>query len=236
MKRLPYFIFLFLLATALCSSICGYNQTRATIDKDVNNALAMTLRQMPCDVVSADTIRCYRRFITIDEIRDTASIAMRSVRKNGRQDTELFAEAGCGVLTVFGLSDQRLSGTMMATALLWLIGSTAYGKRQRHALVPQEGITFGGITLHNNRFRTEGGEDIRFTPMQHELMGMFFRSEEHTLLKQDVCHHLWPKKPDASDTLYTLIRRLKPVLEEHSRLKIESDRGKTYILKDSKIG
>lgn len=39
------------------------------------------------------------------------------------------------------------------------------------------------------------------------------------------------QKPDASDTLYTLIRRIKPIIEAHSSLKIESDRGKSYILK-----
>src|SRR5574344_2559633 len=81
MKKLPVIIFLFLLVTALCSSIYGYRRTEKYINKDVNNALAMTLKQMPCDVVSVDTIKCYRDFITINEIRDTASIAMRSVRK-----------------------------------------------------------------------------------------------------------------------------------------------------------
>ena len=35
---------------------------------------------------------------------------------------------------------------------------------------------------------------------------------------------------DASDTLYTLIKRVKPIIEEHSNLKIESDRVKSYTL------
>jgi hypothetical protein len=235
MKKLPTLIFLFLLTSALCSSVCGYKQTETYINKDVNNALAMTLKRMPCDVVSADTIKCYREFITINEIRDTASIAMRSIRKNRRQKTELIAEAGCGFFTVFGMSDQRSSGAIMIVALLWLIGSSVYAKRHRSELMAQ-GIAFGGITFNNNHFCAEHGEEIRFTPMQHELMGMFFLSEEHTLSKQDVCNRLWPKKPDASDTLYTLIRRLKPILEKHSQLKIESNRGKSYTLKDSRIG
>lgn len=41
---------------------------------------------------------------------------------------------------------------------------------------------------------------------------------------------LWPKKDDANDTLYTLIRRLKPIVEEHTRLKIVADRGRNYSL------
>lgn len=235
MKKLPVIIFLFLLVTALCSSIYGYRRTEKYINKDVNNALAMTLKQMPCDVVSVDTIKCYRDFITINEIRDTASIAMRSIRKNKKQETVLIAEAGCGFFTIFGMSDHRLSGAIMIIALFWLISSSVYAKRHRLELMTQ-GIAFGGITFNNNHFCTEHGEEIRFTPMQHELMGMFFLSDEHMLLKQDVCNRLWPKKPNASDTLYTLIRRLKPILEEYSRLKIESDRGKSYTLKDNEIG
>ena len=51
-----------------------------------------------------------------------------------------------------------------------------------------------------------------------------------SLTKTEICKALWPKKPDASETLYTLIRRLKPVIEQHSNLKIESDRSKAYRL------
>ena len=63
------------------------------------------------------------------------------------------------------------------------------------------------------------------------LMEMFFLSPTHSLTKSEICAALWPKKPDASETLYTLIKRLKPVIEQHSDLKIESDRGKAYELK-----
>jgi len=67
--------------------------------------------------------------------------------------------------------------------------------------------------------------------MQHQLMEMFFQSPSHSLTKKEICNALWPKKPDASETLYTLIKRLKPVVEQHSCLKIESDRSKAYSLK-----
>lgn len=46
--------------------------------------------------------------------------------------------------------------------------------------------------------------------MQRQLMLMFFADEHHSLRKEDICQALWPKQLDASDTLYTLIRRLKP--------------------------
>ncbi len=36
---------------------------------------------------------------------------------------------------------------------------------------------------------------------------------------------------EESETLYTQIRRIRPIIEENSDLKIESDRGKAYELK-----
>ena len=84
--------------------------------------------------------------------------------------------------------------------------------------------------LDNEKFCTTTGEHIHLTPMQHTLLEMFLKSDNHTLTKQEICDRLWPKKPDANDTLYTLIRRIKPIIEANSNLKIESDRGKSYSL------
>ena len=86
------------------------------------------------------------------------------------------------------------------------------------------------------RFFAADGNVMKLTPMQHQLMTMFFQSPSHSLSKAEICEALWPKKPDASDTLYTLIRRLKPVIEQHSDLKIESDRSKSYRLEIRQIG
>ena len=70
----------------------------------------------------------------------------------------------------------------------------------------------------------------KLTPMQQQLMEMLWLSPTHQLSKTEICDALWPKKPDANETLYTLIRRLKPIIEQHSDLKIEVDRGKSYGL------
>ena len=67
--------------------------------------------------------------------------------------------------------------------------------------------------------------------MQQQLMELFFRAPGHTLSKTEICDTLWPKKEDASETLYTLVRRLKPIIEQHSDLKIEVERGRAYELK-----
>jgi DNA-binding SARP family transcriptional activator len=61
-------------------------------------------------------------------------------------------------------------------------------------------------------------------------MEMLWLSPSRQLSKTEICDALWPKKPDANETLYTLIRRLKPIIEQHSDLKIEVDRGKSYGL------
>ena len=94
-------------------------------------------------------------------------------------------------------------------------------------------MAFGGLTYseHDGRFYGIKGQQIKLTPMQQQLMEMFFRSDSHLLTKTEICDALWPKKDDANDTLYTLIRRLKPIIEEHTDLIIESDRGRAYELK-----
>ena len=230
MKKLPILIFLFIMASAFCSSMYSYQSASDRIEVDVNNALKLTLAEMQCDVVSADTIRCYRNYLTIAELKDTACIAMRTVRRGERQDTEMVAEANCDFMTVFMLSDQRASGVLLFAGILWIMGSLWYMRRFKPEVLV-EGLRYGGLIYTNEKFMTSKGEQIRLTPMQYTLLEMFMNSENHCLSKQEICDRLWPKKPDASDTLYTLIKRMKPIIEEHSNLKIESDRCKSYTLK-----
>lgn len=230
MKKLPILIFLFIMASAFCTSMCSFRSASDRIEADVNNALELTLAEMQCDVVSADTIRCYRNYLTIAELKDTACIAMRTVRRGERQETEIVAEANCNFMTVFMLSDQRASGLLLFAGILWIMGSLWYMRRFKPEVLV-EGLRYGGLIYTNEKFMTSKGEQIRLTPMQHTLLEMFMNSENHCLSKQEICDRLWPKKPDASDTLYTLIKRMKPIIEEHSNLKIESDRGKSYTLK-----
>ena len=71
---------------------------------------------------------------------------------------------------------------------------------------------------------------IPFTPMQLQLMQLFLAADHHQLSKQTICDTLWQKKPDASETLYTLIRRTKVVLKERVGLKIVTERGGDYRL------
>jgi hypothetical protein len=200
------------------------------IAQDVNQALKQVLLKMPDNVVTTDTIRCYRNCLTIAELKDTAGIAMRTVRRGGRWETKLVAEANCNFATTFMMSDQKASSSLLFIGMLWLLSSLWYVRRNKPELIVQ-GLAYGGIVFHDDKFMTISGEEIRLTPMQHSLLEMFITTDSHTLSKQEICDRLWPKKPNASDTLYTLIRRIKPIIETHSMLKIESDRGKSYSLK-----
>lgn len=230
MKILPYIVFSFLMLCALCTGINSYHRTEYMIAQDVNQALKQVLLKMPDNVVTTDTIRCYRNYLTIAELKDTAGIAMRTVRRGGRWETKLVAEANCNFATTFKMSDQKASGSLLFIGMLWLLSSLWYVRRNKPELIVQ-GLAYGGIVFHDDKFMTISGEEIRLTPMQHSLLEMFIMTDSHTLSKQEICDRLWPKKPNASDTLYTLIRRIKPIIETHSILKIESDRGKSYSLK-----
>jgi DNA-binding response OmpR family regulator len=105
--------------------------------------------------------------------------------------------------------------------------------RHRRQIPLLAGSQYGGLIYAESegRFYAADGNQVKLTPMQHQLMEMFFQSPSHSLTKTEICDALWPKKPDASETLYTLIRRIKPIVEAHSDLMIESDRGKAYALR-----
>ena len=158
--------------------------------------------------------------------------------------------ANCSFADVFGLSDQRLPLSLAILSVLWFVATTWHYRRQ-HA---NEGNDALCVALADNANTNEGSvahtvgalsylneddcfynhisqEVVRFTPMQHRLMRMFFASKLHQLSKQDICASLWPKKPDASETLYSLIRRIKPIIESN-KLTIESERGMAYRLRE----
>ena len=142
--------------------------------------------------------------------------------------------ADCSFATVLGLSDQRLPVSLMLAAMLWGVFSMYYMRRRNAVSTMNAGFqVIGGLRFDAslNAFYNAGNDEIRFTPMQHELMRMFFRADGHKLSKDEICSALWPGKPDASETLYTLIRRLKQAIEPNTGIRIESERGRAYKLR-----
>jgi len=225
MKQQYLVIILFVLIVASgATSLRSYRTTERQIERDMSQALSAALAQQQSDVITQDTIRTFNSNLQIAELRGKATIA---VDTKGR---EFKAYARCSEATIFSLSDQRLTAVLWSMTLLW---AAFCFYRRRHEMLQMAGmLQYGGLCFAEaeGTFYDAKGQRIKLTPMQQQLLEMFFRSEAHQLTKTEICDTLWPKKPDASETLYTLIRRLKPVVEQHSDLKIESDRGRAYEL------
>lgn len=143
--------------------------------------------------------------------------------------------AQCSAALIFSLSEQTIPVLLLLAALLWG-GFSYFHFRRKNA--PADGkrdeniISFGNLSLslHEACFYNEEQEKLKLTPMQYALMEMFYLSSSHQLFKTDICQSLWPGKENADETLYTLIRRLKPIVEDNSNLKITTDRGRAYGL------
>ena len=134
------------------------------IAQDVNQALKQVLVKMPDNVVTTDTIRCYRNCLTIAELKDTAGIAMRTVRRDGRWETKMVAEANCTFATTFMMSDQKASGSLCLSGCFMALGSyfVVYEVMVSRGLIVQ-GLAYGGIVFHDDKFMTVSGEEIRLT-------------------------------------------------------------------------
>ena len=219
-------LFALIIASSL-TSIGSYSSTSRLVNEDMDRALALALEEQQSDVISQDTIRTFNNHLQIAELRGKATLAVDTRGQKFR------AYAHCSEATIFSLSDQRPATILWVLTGFWAM-LMWYRRPQTAAAIPLScGNTFGGLTYSeaDSRFYAADGQQVQLTPMQHQLMEMFFHSPSHSLTKTEICDALWPKKPDASETLYTLIRRLKPVVEQHSDLRIESDRSKAYSLK-----
>ena len=199
-------------------SLKSYRATEELVTEDMNQALAKALDEQQSDVISADTIQVFNSHLQIEGLRGNAVLAV-DTKKGFRPRPQV------STATILSLSDQRPSMILWSMVLLWSL-FCLYQHRRLSAL----GL-YGGLALQDGRFVNAKGIEVKLTPMQQQLMEILWQSPSHKLSKTEICDALWPKKPDASETLYTLIRRLKPIIEEHSDLKIESDRGKSYGLK-----
>ena len=140
---------------------------------------------------------------------------------------------------LFSLSKQTIPATLLLAALLWG-GFTFFYFRRRtrtdadtcNGQQQEITISFGNLSLSLQEacFYYEQQEKLKLTPMQYTLMEMFYLSSSPLLFKSDICQSLWPGKDNADETLYTLIRRLKPIVEDNNNLRITTDRGRAYGL------
>jgi len=218
-------VLLGLIMVSGATSFSSYRATEILVEDDMSQALASALAEQRSDVISQDTIQVFNSHLQMEALRGKAVLAVAT-----KQDG-LRCEAKCSAATIFAMSDQRPASVLWMITMAWM----AFCLYRRYRDRPQlAGITqYGGLSYAESvgHFVDTAGRQVKLTPMQHQLMEMFFQSPSHSLTKTEICNALWPKKPDASETLYTLIRRIKPIIEEHSDLRIEVDRGKSYTLR-----
>lgn len=135
---------------------------------------------------------------------------------------------------VLALTDKKAPLLLLLLALLagclsWFL----MRRKQAETPVQKENlIAFGNLTFSCDKacFYKEDQEKLRLTPQQYKIMEMFYLTSSHILARTDICEALWPGKENADETQNTLIRRLRPLIEENSNLKITTDRGRAYQL------
>ena len=235
MKKLPILIFFFLCLTAMATSCGSYRKAERNIENDLKQALAKTINEKGMETMRQDSIRAYqsiartegemmtiavgdetlRRHLRNPQLGEMAFITYTVRCERGGWKVTFDTEAKCSAVMIWSLSDQRLSAWLAVMALL----SLALSFRGRRQLRPITMDSFSATHL---------------TTMQRQLMEMFIASGSHRLSKHEICDALWPKKDDASETLYALISRLKRELDKTSSFDILSDRGRAYILKRRK--
>ena len=235
MKKLPILIFLLLCLTAIATSCGSYRKAERNIENDLKQALAKTINEKGMETMRQDSIRAYRSIARTEGEMMTIAVGDETLRRHlrnpqlgemafitytvrcerGGWKVTFDTEAKCSAAMIWSLSDQRLSAWLAVMALL----SLALSFRGRRQLRPITMDSFSATHL---------------TPMQRQLMEMFVASGSHRLSKHEICDALWPKKDDASETLYALISRLKRELDKTSSFDIISDRGRAYILKRRK--
>ena len=235
MKKLPILIFILLCLSAMATSCGSYRKAERNIENDLKQALAKTINEKGMETMRQDSIRAYRSIARTEGEMMTIAVGDETLRRHlrnpqlgemafitytvrcerGRWKVTFDTEAKCSAVMIWSLSDQRLSAWLAVMALL----SLALSFRGRRQLRPITMDSFSATHL---------------TPMQRQLMEMFVASGSHRLSKHEICDALWPKKDDASETLYALISRLKRELDKTSSFDIISDRGRAYILKRRK--
>ena len=235
MKKLPILIFILLCLSAMATSCGSYRKAERNIENDLKQALAKTINEKGMETMRQDSIRAYRSIARTEGEMMTIAVGDETLRRHlrnpqlgemafitytvrcerGGWKVTFDTEAKCSAVMIWSLSDQRLSAWLSVMALL----SLALSFRGRRQLRPITMDSFSATHL---------------TPMQRQLMEMFVASGSHRLSKHEICDALWPKKDDASETLYALISRLKRELDKTSSFDILSDRGRAYILKRRK--
>ena len=133
--------------------------------------------------------------------------------------------AAVGAAAIILCAGETASLPLLALLMLASMAWSLRGFRlsSRFPLSPSPRLSFSMSPLSGDKRNS-----LRLTPMQEQLVGLLMSAPERRMSKQDICQALWPGKPDASETLYTLVRRTKQALEPEGRIRIASERGRSY--------
>ena len=212
---------------AIWTSVQSYRIAQREICNELTEALLMTQAEGPVDWLSTDTVLQFRSHISTAELRDGAALSFyvgdEGIEAKGICSRELRISPSVrarGYLTLSGwqvwrFSDQRLTAMLALLTMLCMAWSLR-GSRISRPLSRMSSYDDDKHPL------------LRLTPMQEQLVTLLMSAPGRTMSKQALCQALWPGKPDASDTLYTLVRRTKQTLEAEGRISIASERGRSY--------
>lgn len=217
-RKHALFVLILFAAATLWTSVYDYQVAHRQITDDLTQALALTQAERPDDWLSTDTIRQYRDHLVLPELQRSAVLMFCLVddeRHNhpdglsGRSVNVLPGVKAYGRVTlsafdVWRMGDHRLSLALSILTLAWMLLSLRLTRRV--------------------------ATQLTLTPMQEQLINLLLAAPGRQLPKQAICDALWPGKPDASETLYTLVRRTKQALSGRSPLRIISLRGRAYCL------
>lgn len=249
--RIAVIIFSLLMISSVALSLKNYVTTKECIINDMNQALAKTLQQESIERISADTLKVFRENLQITQLKDTAYLSLctdepsrvsicsdtMSIYNTGDIKVQhIRAYTNFSRAALFGMSEQTWPSILLTLSILWGMFSLVWLNRKnspKSSTNSDSGIIkLGTLSFSpaSNSFYNERNEAVYFTPMQLQLMTMFFTSSGHRLSVADICSRLWPGKDDARETLYTLIRRLKQIIEQHSNIRIIAEKGSYYSL------
>lgn len=242
-------VFISLMLAALFLGYGNYAQAKKNIIEDVNQALAKTILQEMPDRITADTLNVFKANLQIDQLKETSYLSLCTDEpskisfcsdtisfRNGSERLYIRAYPNCSKATIFNLSEQSVPGILLTVSLLWGMFSMVYLRGKENAIsaatLDSQSVRFGNLCLSvsSGRFYDERQEEIHFTPMQLSFMKMIMTSEDKELSVDEICRNLWPGKDNAKESLYTLVRRLKPIVESNSNVKIIADKGGCYRL------
>lgn len=242
-------VFFSLMLSALFLGYNNYAEAKENIIEDINQALAKTVMLKMPDKITADTMKVFKSNLQIDQLKETSYLSLCTNEPSKItfcSDTVSFTTKGerlyiraypnCSKATIFDISEQPIPGALLTISILWGMFSMIYLRRKENAMIIAapicQSISFGNLSYStsSDQFYNEQKEEIYFTPMQLSFMKMLIAKENKKVAVEEICDKLWPGKDNARESLYTLVHRLKPIVESNSNVKIVTDKGGYYAL------